>query len=115
MSQIRCLLAGTSPGVLADIVEQVMKSHLDVEMVERVDKQEDVLPLVRQHDFNVVIIDFTPEQIPRICHDLLEEHPCMVVAGLVGDGKRLCILIDDPGPVELTEMIRIAVERNQHS
>jgi DNA-binding NarL/FixJ family response regulator len=114
MRQIRCLLAGTKPGVLADIVEQVMKNHLDVEMIERVEDQEEVLPLVRQYDFNVVIVDFSPSDIPEFCRKLLEEHPSMVIAGLVGDGKQLCILIDDPGPVELTEMIRVAVERRSN-
>lgn len=111
MTQIRCLLTGTRPGVLADIVEQVMKNHLDVEMIERANSQEEVLPLVKKYDFNVVIVDIPSSGIPEHCHELLDEHPSMVIAGLVGDGKRLCILVDDPGPVELTEMIRVAVNR----
>lgn len=112
MSQIRCLLAGKRPGVLADIVEQVMRNHLDVEIIERADEQENVLQLARQQNFNVTIIDFSPSDIPALCHDLLNEHPSMVIAGLVGDGKRLCILVDDPAPAELTEMIRVATKRN---
>lgn len=110
MTQIRCLLAGTRPRVLSEIVEQVIKNHLDVEMIERVAELNEVMPLARGSDFNVVVLDFGEDEIPKLCNDLLDEQPSLVIAGLVGDGKRLCILIDDPGPAKLTEMIRIAVK-----
>lgn len=113
MSQIRCLLAGMRSGVLADIVEHLVQNHLDVEVMERVMDRDRVIPMVRKHHYNLVMLDFEPDEIPDICHQLLEENPTMVVAGMVEDGRRLCILIDDPGPHELTEMIRLAVDGSQ--
>lgn len=113
MTQIRCLMAGMRSGVLADIVQQLLRNHLEVKLMNRVRDRQKVLPLVRKHHYNVVMLNFEPDEIPDICHQLLEEHPDMVVAGMVEDGKRLCILVDDPDPHELTEMIRLAVDGSQ--
>lgn len=112
MGKIRCAIADVPQTILADILQRHLERSLDVEFIQRIDKKENIKHHLCGEDVDVVITSFDLEEIPQVCNNLLDEFSDVVV-GLVADGRRTCIYIDDIAPKKLTELIRVLVAEKQ--
>ena len=109
MKKIRCVIAGVSHIMLADIMNHIAEQNLNIELINNIEEGE-LLSHVQQLDINVVMTSFDTTELPKACNDLLEEVSDVAVVGLVDDGRKLCICINDAGPAELIELIQTAVQ-----
>lgn len=109
MKKIRCVIAGVSHIMLADIMQRIAEQNLNIELINDVEA-EDLSSHVQQLGINVVMTSFDATELPKACNELLEEVPDVAVVGLVEDGRKLCICINDAGPAELIELIQTAVQ-----
>ena len=109
MNKIRCAFAGVSHAMLADIIHRLAGRNSDIELINNVEERN--LPSnIKQLGVNVVMTSLNSNELPEVCNELLEEVPDVAVVGIVEDGRRFCICVDDVGSTGLFELIRAAVE-----
>jgi len=108
MKKIRGVIAGVSHIILSDILRRVAEQNLNMELINNIDDG-DITSQVKRLDVDVVMTSFDSTELPKVCNDLLEEMPDVAVVGLVKDGRRLCICVDDVGPREIIDLIEMAV------
>ena len=109
MENFRCVIADIAHFMLADIVQRITEQHLKVEYFNNIEDGT-ISALVQQNDVDVVLTSFESLELPKFCNDLLEECSDIAVVGLVEDGRRICICVDDAGPHELIELIRAVIQ-----
>ena len=112
MESIRCVIEDISNIMLADIVHRISEQNLNVEFLQNI-HDNNLSTLVREHAVDVVVTGFDNKDIPMVCNQLLEEFHDVAIVGLIEDGRRMCIYIDDAGPRELIELIQSAVEEKR--
>ena len=107
MSRIRVALGDVQSAMLRDILAQMTALEPDMELIGQVGPTDENGGLADQPD--VVICDIRPDDLPKVCRDLLSsEHPPVVV-GLARDGRDAAVCISNAGPAQLMSVIRSVI------
>lgn len=106
MDNIRCLIADIPQILLADIVQGITESRSGFDVVKRVENKNNLPQIVREHKIDVVILEIKASRFSNECNEILDSKPELVIVGLVKDGRRAAILIDNIGKKELIKLIR---------
>lgn len=109
MNKIRCVVAGVSHIMLADIMHRIAEQDLNIEFVNSIG-EEDLSLHIKQLGIDAVITSFDATGFPTSHIELLDQVSDVAVVGLVDDGRKLCVCVDDAGPAEIIGLIRAAVE-----
>ncbi len=110
MKNIRCLIADIPQTVLADTVQRIAESNLGIEIVERVEGKDDLLKLSRDRKIDVLIIGMNEDKIPMEYKEILDGVPESVIIGLIKNGRRVAVFLDDIGSNELIDLMRIKTD-----
>ena len=110
MENIRCLIADIPHIVLADIIQHITEKRPGIEVVGRIDSNKDLLKFVKDRAIDVVILGMETTSMLQSLNDLFEVSPQVVAVGVVKDGRRVCVCVEDIGPDELIELVRAATQ-----
>jgi len=105
MENIRCLIADIPQVILADIMQKLTEDNNGTEVVERVSDLNDLPLTIKNKSINVLILGMQNNVFPQICEDVLINAPELLVVGLVNDGRRAAIYMDDVGKNDITNII----------
>lgn len=105
MDNIRCLIADMSQITLADIVHHLAEDSPSIDIVNRIDSIKNIHQLIQNYTADVVILGVESDSISREHTEILDAFPGLVMVGIVGNGRRAIVIVDDVGPNELTDLI----------
>ena len=105
MESVRCLIADIPQVVLADIVQRLAEENTDTEVVERVSDMDDLPLIIKNKSINVLVLGMKNNVFPQVCEDVLTNEPELMVVGLVNDGRRAAIYMDDVSKSEIINII----------
>jgi DNA-binding NarL/FixJ family response regulator len=107
VDDIRVLLAGIRIRVLREVMERITELRPDMEVVAYAERAE-LEEAMAHHRADVVIVGLGTGETQKVCSDLLDEFPDTLVVGLAADGRRAAIHMNNVGPDELLDTIRVA-------
>lgn len=105
MENIRCLIADIPQQVLADIVQRITKECKTVEVVDQISGIEDLQLKVKKNSIDVLILGMKNNDLPKICNELMEQIANLMVIGLINDGRRAVVYLNDIGKNEIIHII----------
>jgi DNA-binding NarL/FixJ family response regulator len=115
LERIRILLVKV-PGILGEIITEVVTDEPDMEVVGAVAGYSDLLPATRATSADTVIIGLDDGELPDVCEELLDERPRIALLGVHSDGRNAFVYalrprrvpIGDVSPADLVDVIRSA-------
>lgn len=105
MENIRCLIADIPQQVLADIVQSITNECKAAEVVDRINGVENLQLAVKENSIDVVILGMKNNVLPRQCSELMEQFANLMVIGLIDDGRRAAVYLDNIGTKEIVHII----------
>ena len=114
MEHIRCLIADIPHIILADIVQQIIEKRPGIEVVGRVDSDNDLSRIVKDRAIDVLMLSMEETSVSESLNEVFEVSPEVVAIGVVGDGRRICVCVEDIGPDDFVALIKAAVKK-KHS
>lgn len=111
MDKIRCLIAAVPHGLLADLIHHLAENHPDIEVVGRVSSHKELVTVLRDLAVDVVVLGIDGVPMMQTLEALFDVSPQVVVVGVMKDGRRLCLCVEDRGPKDLVRFMCDAVER----
>ena len=111
METLHCLIADIPQIVLADIVQRITEENKSIEVVKRVPNIEDVPEILSRQDIDVLILGMKSNVTPKACSDILKNYSDLLIVGLVDDGRRAAIYMDDVGSNEIVKIISVLGKR----
>ncbi len=112
MENLRCLIADIPQLMLADIVHRVAEANEDIEVIDRLTNIDDIPKVIKQQSIDVLILGIKNIVLPQVCSDVLDRDSNILVVGLVDDGRRAAVYIDDIGGNEIIKIIRTLGRRS---
>lgn len=112
MDNIRCLIADIQEIVLADIVQRIAEDSPGIDIVSRVDSTENLYQLIQDNAADVVILGIEADELSKQYTELLDAFPGLVMLGIIGNGRRALVIVDDIGPQQLTGLIQSSTRGN---
>ena len=112
MAHLRCLIADIPQLVLADIVQRVAEENEDVEVVDRLTGVDNLAEEIKKQAIDVLILGMKKNRLPQVCNEVLDTISNLLVVGLVDDGRRTAIYVDDVGSNEIMKIISILGRRS---
>jgi phosphoribosylformimino-5-aminoimidazole carboxamide ribonucleotide (ProFAR) isomerase len=110
---LHCLIADIPQIVLADIVQDMVEESNDIDVIGRVNTTEEILSAVKQGSVDVLVLGMKNDATPRVCVDIMNKVSNLVVVGLVDDGRKLAVYLDDVGKSEIVNIIRMFGQLNR--
>ena len=105
MENIRCLIADIPHIMLADIIQKITEKRPGIEVVGRIGGNVDLPQVVKDRAIDVVILGMESTSVSQSLNDLFETSPQIVAVGVANDGKRICVCVEDVGPIELMDIV----------
>ena len=106
MDNVRCLIADMPQLMLADIVQTMAEENECIEVIDRVSNNKDLPEIIKKKSIDVLILGLKNNQLPSICNDVLNSTSNLLVVGLVDEGRRATIYLDDIGGNEIVKIIK---------
>lgn len=106
MQKVRCVIACSSQHMLADIVENTIKESGFIDMVERVNDTMALDAVVARTKADVLILGLESHEFVRVCAQVMGQIANILVIGLVDDGRRLAVVLDNTGSSDIPNIIR---------
>ena len=106
MDNIRCVIAGMPQQMLADIVQNTVEGSGLIEVVARVDGATDIASGVADHSADVLILGMQSSELPGKCTDVMKHIANLLVIGLVDDGRRLAVMVDNASNNDIPKIIQ---------
>ena len=114
MENIRCLIADIPHIILADIIQQITEKRPGIEVVGCIDNNNDLSQVVKDRAIDVLISGMEVTSASQSLNKVFEISPQVVAVGVVDDGRRICVCVEDIGPDDLVELVKVAVQ-NRHN
>ena len=111
MENLRCLIANIPQTVLADIVFRMVKDSNGIEVVDRINNIEELPNTIQKLSIDVLILGMKDNALPQICTDLMDRITNLLVIGLIDDGRRLAVYVNNVGKKEIVDIIKILGKR----
>ena len=105
MENVRCLIANIPQTVLADIVYRLANASKGMEVVDCISNLEELPNKVQKLSIDVLILGMKSNVLPKICIELMDRITNLMVIGLIDDGRRLVVFINNAGKKEIVNII----------
>ena len=105
MDNIRCVLADIPQVALADIIQKIIEARPGIEVIGRVENNNELLNYLNNESVDVVIHNMDAINSPQGIDRVLQQSPQTISVGLVESGRRICVCVQDIGPDELSNLI----------
>jgi len=115
MENIRCLIANMPQQVLVDIVENLAQESGVIEIVERVTSISEIPAVIAQNPVDLLILGMKSTELPEPCFSILNRSSDMPVLGLVDDGRKLAIYLNNFGKNDILKIIRTLHRKSAES
>ncbi len=110
-----------TPGVLGDLLENVIERDPEFNLVARVEDPTNVATASGERDVDAVIVCTSDGSIPLAARRLLEDRICETVVAVSADGKHAslrrrdgrAVALNAPSPAELLDSIRPEARVNE--
>lgn len=106
MKCVRCLIADIPQQLLADIVQNIAKESGLIEVVDQVSSVADIPAVIANKPVDVLILGMKNTELPSLCVDLMNRISHLLVIGLVDDGRRLAVYLNNVGRTDILRIIR---------
>ena len=106
MDKVRCVIAEMPQKLLADIVQNMVEDSGVIEVVSRIDGSAEISSEIATHSADVLILGMKSEQIPCFCTDIMNRNFNLSVVGLVDDGRRLAVYLDNIGKDDILRIVK---------
>jgi len=113
MESVRCLMADIPQLVLADIVQNITEESSDIEVIGRVNNIEEIPDVVSNNHVDVLILGMKNSMLPDVCLDIMNNISNLVIVGLVDDGRRLAVYLDNVGKNDVLKIIKTFGKSNR--
>jgi DNA-binding NarL/FixJ family response regulator len=110
IENIRCLIADIPHFILADIIQQITEKRPGIEVVCHIEDVNNVPKIVQEHSIDVVILGEKAISVSQSLDNLFDISPQTVAVGVINEGRRVCVCVEDIGPSELIKIIKSAVQ-----
>ncbi len=112
MENIRCLISGVPQQILADIVQRIAKECKQIEVVDHtnIDRIED---FVKKNSIDVLILGMKDNVLPKRYSELIDQIKNLIVVGLIDDGRRAAVYLNNIGKNEIIQIITILGKRER--
>jgi DNA-binding NarL/FixJ family response regulator len=114
------IIFASRPQMLSDVIKNMVEHQHDMQIVGKVVDPIELLFAVKEKPVDVVIIvPIKSERVPRICSQLLLEHPLLKILTLSEKSKRAVLYqsgvpdihIDEPSTLDIFGAIRDAMHK----
>ncbi len=106
MENIRCILANMPHQMLVDIVENMAQESGVIEIVDRVSSISDIPTVIPRNPADLLILGMRSNELPEPCLRILDRSSYLPILGLVDDGRKLAIYLNDFGKNDILNIIR---------
>jgi DNA-binding NarL/FixJ family response regulator len=111
MDKIRCLIVAVPHYLLADLILHITEKYPEIEVVGRVNGYKELVLVLRGQPVDVVVTGIDGVSKMQFIDDLFALAPQIVVVGVMNDGRRLCLCVEDRGPEDLITLMCDLVKR----
>jgi hypothetical protein len=105
------LIADIPQAVLVDIVQRIAEETENVKVVDRITDIAELPAIMDSQPIDVLIIGMEKFVIPQICSDMLNKFSNLLIVGLVDDGRKAAVYINDVTSHEVNQIIGILGRR----
>lgn len=106
MENIRCVIANMPQKLLRDIVENMVSESGDIEIVEQVENIHDVPSVIAGNPVDLLIMGMESNMLPESCLGIMNRSANVPILGLVDDGRRLAMYLNNVGKNDILKMVR---------
>jgi len=106
MEKISCVISNSSQQMLADIVENTVKESGFIDVVERVSDTMEIATVVARTKTDVLILGLESHEFVKFCAEVMGQIADILVIGLVDDGRRLAVVLDNASSSDIPNIIR---------
>ena len=114
MENIRCLIADIPHIILEDIIRKIIMDRPGIEVVDHFDSNNNISQVIKEHSIDVLIVGMEAETAFQTLNEVVNISPKVVTIGVVADGRRICVCVDDVGPGDLVELVDAAFQSQQY-
>jgi hypothetical protein len=108
---LHCLIADIPQAVLVDIVQRVAEESENIKVVDRVSDLSQLPVILASQPIDVLIIGMKKFMLPQICTDMMEKFSNLLVVGLVNDGRKAAIYLNEISSGEVADIINMLGRR----
>jgi len=102
---LNCLIADIPQSLLVDILQRIAKETRDVKVIPGVVNSADLPSILNSQSVDVLIVGMEEFVLPRICKTMLDRFTDLLVVGLVNDGRKAAVFINDIRSHEVSTII----------
>ncbi len=107
MENVRCVIANMPRQLLVDIVENMIEESGDIEVVGRVNNIGEIPSVIETSSVDLLVLGMKSSELPESCLSFLDSKLNLTIVGLVDDGRRLAVYLDNVGKNDILKIIRI--------
>lgn len=109
MNKIRCLIADIPQHLLVEIIRKTTESQtdIDVDVIEQRELGKDLVDLITEESVDTLLLGMEKDFDIRSLDKIFDVLPQVVVVGIIDDGRRVCLSMEDVGPELLMKLVRI--------
>lgn len=105
MENIRCIIANMPHQMLVDIVENMAQESGVIDIVDRVTSISEIPSVISQNPADLLILGMKSNELPEPCLSILERNSDLPILGLVDDGRKLAIYLNNFGKNDILKII----------
>ncbi len=106
MKNVSCVIANSSQQMLADIVENTVKESGFIDVVEQVNDTMEIAAVVARTKADVLILGVESHEFVKVCAEVMDQIADILVIGLVDDGRRLAVVLENASSSDIPNIIR---------
>ena len=111
MENIRCIIANMPHQILVDIVENMAQESGVIEVVDRVTSINDIPTAISQNPADLLILGMKSSELPEPCLSILDRSSDLSILGLIDDGRKLAIYLNNFGKNDILKIISTHIEK----
>ncbi|MCP4925672.1 MAG: hypothetical protein GY916_06995 [Gammaproteobacteria bacterium] len=115
MESVRCVIADIPQQLLAKIVQSTVEENGLVEVVDRVSGIADIASVVANSSAEVLVMGMDSSDLPDVCTQVMNRIADILVIGLVDDGRRLSVFLDNASKNDIPKIIQALHRSNPES
>ena len=106
MDKIRCLIADIPQHLLVDMIRKATEARSDIDVIEQYTTGKDLLELIEKEPVDTVLLGMEKDFEIRSLDKIFSVLPQVVVVGVIDDGRRVCMCMEDVGLELLMKLVR---------
>ena len=104
MNPIRCLIADVTHCMLGDIVKRVVEEEESIELVGNTSNLSNISRIIESQSIELLIVVVNDKMLQQLHNVMSDELSGIMVIGLMEDGRRAVVYLDDIGVDDIIKM-----------